>query len=66
LAKASTLALISMTVILFTVISQGFMVPKESRGEFSLPLLTINNGVFQAIGVISFGQSLKLLPQFYD
>jgi len=44
-----------MTVILLTVISQGFMVPKESRGEFSLPLLTINNGVFQAIGVISFG-----------
>ncbi|TAQ86921.1 hypothetical protein B7494_g4769 [Chlorociboria aeruginascens] len=54
LAKASTLALISMMVILFTVITQGFMVPSESRGEFSTPLLTINNGFFQAIGVISF------------
>ncbi|PBP21746.1 transmembrane amino acid transporter [Diplocarpon rosae] len=54
LAKASTLALISMVVILFTVVTQGLMVPKESRGTFSTPLLTINSGVFQAIGVISF------------
>ncbi|KAH7356658.1 amino acid transporter-like protein [Rhexocercosporidium sp. MPI-PUGE-AT-0058] len=54
LAKASTLALISMVIILFTVVTQGFMVPKESRGTFSTPLLTINSGVFQAIGVISF------------
>ncbi|RDL38057.1 Transmembrane amino acid transporter [Venustampulla echinocandica] len=54
LAKASTLALISMMVILFTVVTQGFMVPKESKGSFSTPLLTINDGIFQAIGVISF------------
>jgi len=54
LAKASTLALISMMVILFTVITQGFLVPAEGRGTFSRPLLTINNGIFQAIGVISF------------
>jgi len=54
LAKASTLALISMMVILFTVVTQGFFVPAESRGTFSTPLWTINSGVFQAIGVISF------------
>ncbi|ESZ97115.1 hypothetical protein SBOR_2473 [Sclerotinia borealis F-4128] len=55
LAKASTMALISMMIILFTVVTQGFMVPKEDRGEFPTPLLTINDGVFQAISVISFG-----------
>ncbi|TVY42032.1 Vacuolar amino acid transporter, partial [Lachnellula subtilissima] len=54
LAKASTLALISMIIILFTVVTQAFMVPKESRGEFTTPLLTLNNGIFQAVGVISF------------
>ncbi|EDO01417.1 hypothetical protein SS1G_03892 [Sclerotinia sclerotiorum 1980 UF-70] len=54
LAKASTLALISMMIILFTVVTQGFMVPKEDRGGFTTPLLTINDGIFQAIGVISF------------
>ncbi|KAF7932475.1 uncharacterized protein EAE98_003774 [Botrytis deweyae] len=54
LAKASTLALISMMIILFTVVTQGFMVPQEDRGEFTTPLLTINDGIFQAIGVISF------------
>jgi sodium-coupled neutral amino acid transporter 11 len=42
-------------VILFTVVTQGFFVPKESRGTFDTSLLTLNNGVFQAIGVISFG-----------
>jgi sodium-coupled neutral amino acid transporter 11 len=57
LAKASTLALISMLVILLTVITQGFRVPSDLRGNFSTPLLTINNGIFQAIGVISFGMS---------
>ncbi|KAH8821184.1 amino acid transporter-like protein [Xylogone sp. PMI_703] len=54
LAKASTLALISMMVILIAVVTQGFLVPSDLRGSFSTPLLTINDGVFQAIGVISF------------
>jgi sodium-coupled neutral amino acid transporter 11 len=44
-----------MLVILFTVVTQGFSVPPESRGTFDTSLLTINGGVFQAIGVISFG-----------
>ncbi|KAI9801308.1 MAG: hypothetical protein M1833_002878 [Piccolia ochrophora] len=54
LAKASTLALISMLIILVTVITQGFRVPSELRGNFGTQALTINTGVFQAIGVISF------------
>ncbi|KAI3327912.1 transmembrane amino acid transporter [Xylariaceae sp. AK1471] len=54
LAKASTLALISMVIIIATVVIQGALIPIEERGSFSTPLLTINNGIFQAIGVISF------------
>lgn len=62
LAKASTLALISMVVILVTVIIQGILVPSEDRGSFSTPLLTVNTGILPAIGVISFGMSTTLLP----
>ncbi|KAF4508390.1 hypothetical protein G6O67_004775 [Ophiocordyceps sinensis] len=54
LAKASTLALIGMIVIVITVLTQGFLVPSEARGSLSTPLLTVNGGIFQAIGVISF------------
>jgi sodium-coupled neutral amino acid transporter 11 len=53
LAKASTLALLSMTVIILTVLVQGFRVPSNLRGHLTGSLL-INNGIFQAIGVISF------------
>ncbi|GAB7348275.1 hypothetical protein MBLNU459_g6258t2 [Dothideomycetes sp. NU459] len=53
LAKASTMALVSMLVIIVTVITQGPRVPPEMRGPIKGSLL-INNGVFQAIGVISF------------
>ena len=55
LAKASTLALISMLVILMTVVIQGFRTPGSSRGDLH-GILFINSGVFQAIGVISFGE----------
>ncbi|CAK7263280.1 hypothetical protein SEPCBS57363_000479 [Sporothrix epigloea] len=54
LAKASTFALVSMVVIIVTVVVQGAMVPADERGSFSRPLLTVNSGIFQAIGVISF------------
>ncbi|ROW04206.1 hypothetical protein VSDG_00833 [Cytospora chrysosperma] len=54
LAKASTLALMSMVVIIITVIIQSALVPSADRGSFTTPLLTINSGIFQAIGVISF------------
>ncbi|KAF2418221.1 hypothetical protein EJ08DRAFT_599674 [Tothia fuscella] len=53
LAKASTLALISMLIIILTVITQGPRVPSDLRGKLSGSLL-INDGIFQAIGVISF------------
>ncbi|KAB8200279.1 transmembrane amino acid transporter protein-domain-containing protein [Aspergillus parasiticus] len=53
LAKASTLALLSMVVILVAVLTQGFRVPSESRGEVR-SLLFVNSGFFQAVGVISF------------
>lgn len=56
LAKASTLALVGMVIIVVTVLVQGLMVPAEQRGGFDLPTLTINGGIFQAIGVISFGK----------
>lgn len=58
LAKASTLALIGMLVIVVTVLVQGVLVPSADRGSFSAPLLTVNGGIFQAIGVISFGTIL--------
>ncbi|KAK1777009.1 transmembrane amino acid transporter protein-domain-containing protein [Copromyces sp. CBS 386.78] len=55
LAKASTLALVSMAVILITVLVQGGLAPAEDRGTLaSWNLLIINDGIFQAIGVISF------------
>ncbi|PWY86214.1 amino acid transporter [Aspergillus heteromorphus CBS 117.55] len=53
LAKASALALISMVVIVVAVMTQGFRVPAESRGDVK-SLLLVNNGFFQAVGVISF------------
>jgi sodium-coupled neutral amino acid transporter 11 len=43
-----------MGIILVTVLIQGALTPREDRGSFSAPLLLINGGVFQAIGVISF------------
>lgn len=48
-----------MLVIILTVVTQGFTVPAENKGGFSKSLLTVNDGVFQAIGVISFGKSLE-------
>jgi solute carrier family 38 (sodium-coupled neutral amino acid transporter), member 11 len=54
LAKASTLALVSMVVILVTVITQGALVDSDLRGNFRGSLV-IRGGIFQAMGVISFG-----------
>jgi sodium-coupled neutral amino acid transporter 11 len=53
LAKASTLALISMGIILFTVITQGPRVDPSLRGDIHKSLF-VNTGLFQAIGIISF------------
>jgi hypothetical protein len=48
-----------MIVIVVAVITQGFRVPSESRGEVK-SLLFVNSGFFQAVGVISFGMISKL------
>jgi hypothetical protein len=62
LAKASTLALVSMMVIVVTVLVQGILVPMEERGALKdWRLLVVNDGIFQAIGVISFGKLLFYL-----
>jgi sodium-coupled neutral amino acid transporter 11 len=53
LAKASGFALISMSVIIVTVITQAFSVPAESKGQLRGSLI-IHSGIFEAIGVISF------------
>lgn len=53
LAKASTLALISMLIIVVTVVTQAFFVPSELKGQLKGSLI-INRGITEAIGVISF------------
>ena len=53
LAKASSLALVSMVIILVTVLIQGPLAPADLKGPIKSSLI-INSGVFQAIGVISF------------
>jgi sodium-coupled neutral amino acid transporter 11 len=48
-----------MAVIVVTVVVQGMMVPAAERGTLKdWRLLVINDGIFQAIGVISFGKLL--------
>ena len=58
------MALISMLIILITIITQGFGVPSESKGQIQ-DFLVIKGGVFQAIGVISFGMSLHPISPMY-
>ncbi|RMZ89402.1 hypothetical protein DV736_g3361, partial [Chaetothyriales sp. CBS 134916] len=53
LAKASTLALISMVVILVTVITQGPRLDADFKGGIRNSLF-VNSGFFQAVGIISF------------
>jgi len=43
-----------MLVIIVTVITQGVRVPADLKGHVKGSLL-VNDGFFQAIGVISFG-----------
>jgi sodium-coupled neutral amino acid transporter 11 len=54
LAKASGLALISMLVIVLTVVIRGPQIGGGPDAKFTVPLLTVNVGIFQAISVISF------------
>ncbi len=43
-----------MLVIIVTVVTQGLVVDQDLRGDLK-GLLFINDGFFQAVGVISFG-----------
>lgn len=55
-----------MGIIVFTVLVQGMMVPPESRGVLKdWNMLIINDGIFQAIGVISFGMFCHSTPLHY-
>ena len=51
------MALVSMLIIVVTVITQGWRVSSDLRGQIGGSLF-INSGVFQAIGVISFGECI--------
>lgn len=55
LAKASTMALISMLIIIVTVVTNSPVVDPELKGSVN-GLLLVNSGFFQAVGVISFGK----------
>jgi len=58
LAKASALALVSMVIIVFTVVSEGPHVPEEYKGT-KVRMIPSGFGIFQAIGVISFGMTVE-------
>jgi len=55
LAKASTAALVSMIIIIVTVVTNGPTVDQGCRGS-TKGMLFVNDGFFQAVGVISFGR----------
>jgi solute carrier family 38 (sodium-coupled neutral amino acid transporter), member 11 len=45
-----------MMIILVTVVVQGALTPRADRGTLKdWHLLVVNDGIFSAIGVISFG-----------
>jgi hypothetical protein len=48
-----------MAIIVVAVLTQGFRVPHDSRGDVK-SLLLVNSGFFQAVGVISFGKTQSL------
>jgi hypothetical protein len=47
-----------MVVIIITVITQGIRVPSDLKGKLGGSLIA-NSGFFQAVGVISFGESFS-------
>lgn len=53
LAKASGFALVSMTIIIVTVVTQSFRVPDELKGQLHGSIV-IRSGIFESIGVIAF------------
>lgn len=57
LAKASALALVSIIVIIVSVAVEGPQIPTEIRGNPDIRFNFANDEIFQAIAVISFGNS---------
>ncbi|KAG0191385.1 hypothetical protein DFQ28_000271 [Apophysomyces sp. BC1034] len=55
LAKTSALALVAIVVIIVSVVIEGPKVPEELRGSRDEMFKPVNDEVFQAIAVISFG-----------
>lgn len=55
LAKTSALALVAIIVIIISVVIEGPQQPSELRGDPELMFNLVNDEVFQAIAVISFG-----------
>jgi hypothetical protein len=53
-----------MGIIVITVVTQGLLAPPEIRGSLDRSILFINDGVFQSIGVISFGAQTSRFPRF--
>lgn len=51
-----------MLIIIVTVVTQAFLVDNELRGSVK-GLLFVNDGFFEAVGIISFGTILPLLCQ---
>jgi solute carrier family 38 (sodium-coupled neutral amino acid transporter), member 11 len=49
-----------MLIILITVITQGFRVPADMKGPLKGGII-IHSGIFQAIGVISFGKRFPIM-----
>lgn len=60
LSMASSLALVSMVVIVISVAVRGPMVDAELKGDPSERWSFIRPGVFEAIGVISFAFVVRL------
>lgn len=56
LAKTSALALIAIIVIIISVIIEGPQQSRDIRGSDEYMFNFINDEVFQAIAVISFGK----------
>jgi sodium-coupled neutral amino acid transporter 11 len=60
LAKTSALALVAIMVIIISVIIEGPQQSRDIRGSDETRFNLINDEVFQAIAVISFGNYIYL------
>jgi sodium-coupled neutral amino acid transporter 11 len=59
LAKTSALALAAIIIIIVSVAIEGPQMSMSLKGSSALRFNLVNNEVFQAIAVISFGKSYR-------